>query len=176
MTVRLSIVPLAALVSIALAGAMPARADGTLRVCLDANIPPLSSKRDDEAHGFDLAVAQAVAQRLGRKLDIQWFESEVDEDSNPAEEANALLSDGRCQLVAGYPLFASALGEPQSERSKLPDYEGAKREDWRRWVRLNKLVASRGYRFAPLVVVLGPRVVDRHVSSLGDLKDLEPVR
>jgi ABC-type amino acid transport substrate-binding protein len=61
---RLSTLLFLALVSIALTGVPPARADGTLRVCLDENIPPLSSKRGKEAHGFDLAVAQAIAQRL----------------------------------------------------------------------------------------------------------------
>lgn len=164
--------PLVALASIALAGGLPARAAGTLGVCLDDNVPPLSSKRGKEAHGFDLAVARALALRLGRELSIQWFESKVDNDSNPAEQANALLSDGRCQLVAGFPLFASSLGEPRAERSKLPDYEGAKPEDRRRWVRLNKIVASRPYRFDPFVVVLGPNAPAREVRSLGDLKDV----
>ena len=157
---------------LSLAGVLSARAEATLRVCLDDNIPPLSSKRGEEAHGFDLAVAQAVAQHLGRTLAVQWFESKPDNDSNLANEANALLSDGRCQLVAGYPLFADALGEPQAERSKLPDYDGAKPEDRRRWVRLNKLIASRGYRFDALVVVLGPGMGGREIHNLGDLKDV----
>lgn len=171
MRFRLSSPYFLALFWILLAGALPAGASDTLRVCLDENIPPLSSKRENEAHGFDLAVAQAVASRLGREIAIQWFESEVDKDSNPALEANALLSDGRCHLVAGYPLFASALGEPKAKRSRLPDYEGAGREDRQRWVPLNEIVASRGYRFAPLVVVLGPRKASRQISSLGDLKE-----
>ena len=164
-----------ALFSIPLAAATPAGADGMLRVCLERNIPPLSFKREDTAYGFDLAVAQAVASRLGREIAIQWFESEVDKDSNPSLKANALLSDGRCQVIAGYPLFASALGVPKAERSRLPDYEGAKREDRRRWVPLNELIASIGYRFAPLGVVLGPNMASRQIRSLGDLKDLRLV-
>ena len=174
MTSRIPVLCLLALVWlvwIPLAGAAPGGTSGTLRVCLDENIPPLSSKRENEAHGFDLAVAQAVASRLGREIAIQWFKSEMDKDSNPASEANALLSDGRCHLVAGFPLFASALGEPKAKRSKLPDFEGARLEDRRRWVPLNEIIASRGYRFAPLVVVLGARMASRQVSSLGDLKD-----
>jgi ABC-type amino acid transport substrate-binding protein len=174
MAVRPSIIRSVALVWITLAGTLagapPAGAESTLAVCLDENVPPLSAKRG--AHGFDLAVAQAVALRTGRTIAVQWFESKVDNDSNPANQANALLSDGRCQLVAGYPLFAGALGDPQGERSKLPDYDGARPEDRRRWVRLGKLVATRGYRFDPLVVVLGPRMVDREIRSLGDLKDI----
>ena len=172
MTFRLWIPYFLVLVWTPLAGATPAGTSGTLRVCLDENIPPLSSKRENEAHGFDFAVAQAIASRLGREIAIQWFASQSDKDSNPALGTNALLSDGRCHLVAGYPLFASALGEPKAKRSRLPDYEGARREDRQRWVPLNEIVASRGYRFAPLVVVLGPMKASRHVSRLGDLKDL----
>jgi ABC-type amino acid transport substrate-binding protein len=164
-----------AIFSIPLAAATPAGADGTLRVCLEQNSPPLSFKHQNTAYGFDLAVAQGVASRLGREIAIQWFESEVDKDSNPSLKANALLSDGRCQVIAGYPLFASALGVPKAERSRLPDYEGAKPEDRRRWVPLNELIASIGYRFAPLGVVLGPNTANRQIRSLGDLKDLRLV-
>ena len=151
--------------------AAPGRADSTLRVCLDENIPPLSYKHGKVRGGFDLAVAQAVALRLGRTLEIQWFESKLDSDSNPTQQVNALLSDGRCQLVAGYPLVASTLGEPEAERSRLPDYDGAKPEDRRRWVQLQNLIASRGYRFDPLVIVLGPKLAAEPVRSLSDLKD-----
>ena len=155
-----------------LAGAAaPALADGgPLRVCLDEGIPPLSSNRRGEARGFDLAVAQAVAARLGRDAAVQWFESELDDDGDPAEQANALLSDGRCRLVGGYPLFADALGRPESARSRLPEYEGAEAGDRRRWVPLNELAASRAYRFVPLAVVLGPGMAGRAIDSLGDLK------
>ena len=151
---RLAAVSLVILVWLPSAGVLPARAEGTLRVCLEENLPPLSSRRGKEAQGFAVAVAQSVARRVGRTFAIQWFESKLDSDSNPAQQANALLSDGRCELLAGYPLFTSALGDSQAERSKLPDYEGAKPEDRRRWVRLNKLIASLGYRFDPQVVVL----------------------
>ena len=175
MTFRLRLHYFLAIFSIPLAAAMPAGADGTLRVCLEQNSPPLSFKHQNSSYGFDLAVAQGVASRLGREIAIQWFESEVDKDSNPSLKANALLSDGRCQVIAGYPLFASALGVPKAERSRLPDYEGAKPEDRRRWVPLNELIASIGYRFAPLGVVLGPNTANRQIRSLGDLKDLRLV-
>jgi ABC-type amino acid transport substrate-binding protein len=175
MTFRLRLHYLLAIFSIPLAAATPAGADGTLRVCLEQNSPPLSFKHQNSSYGFDLAVAQGVASRLGRELAIQWFESKVDKDSNPSLKANALLSDGRCQVIAGYPLFASALGVPKAERSRLPDYEGAKPEDRRRWVPLNELIASIGYRFAPLGVVLGPNMANHQIRSLGDLKDLRLV-
>ena len=99
----------------------------------------------------------------------------MDGDDNPAEQTNALLSDGRCQLVLGYPLFASALGQPDAQRARLPDYDGAKPGDRRRWVQLNEVVASRGYRFDPMVVVLGPSAAHRAVRSLADLEGMRLV-
>lgn len=173
---RLPAALLAAALVACMATAAPARTEeGPLRVCLDENVPLLSAKRGKEAHGFDLAVARAVGRRLGREVEIQWFESELDDDSDPVREANALLSDGRCRLIGGYPLFATALGEPSSARSRLPDYDGAQAKDRRRSVQLNTLVGSRGYRFAPLVVALGPKAADRRIGRLGDLKDLRLV-
>src|SRR5659263_288701 len=84
--------------------------DDVLKVCLDEDLPPLSAHhRGAPDRGFDVALAQAVAGRLGRSLQIQWFESKLDEDSSPALEANALLSDGRCSLVGGYALTKDSL-------------------------------------------------------------------
>ncbi|MDQ2801823.1 MAG: transporter substrate-binding domain-containing protein [Pseudomonadota bacterium] len=154
-------------------GAPPARADPALTVCLDETIPPLSFKQGEEAGGFDLAVSGAVAKRLGRKLVVQWFEGGRDSDDRTDLQANALLSDGRCQLVAGYALIADALGKPDADRSKLPTYEGAKADDRRRWVRLGSLIATRGYRFEPLTVVLGPKAAEHTVHRLGDLAGLK---
>ena len=62
--------------------AIPAVAAGdVLRVCLDEDLPPLSvHHRGKPASGFDVALAQAIAEKLGRSLEIQWFESKLDED------------------------------------------------------------------------------------------------
>ncbi len=79
-----------------------AAAEETLRICLNGNIPPYSFHKGKEAGGFDLAVAEAVAKRLGRELAVQWFETGIDTDSSLTLQANALLSDGRCQLVGGF--------------------------------------------------------------------------
>ena len=160
------------LAAMTLAWPLPARADDMLRVCLDKKASS-ALRPDSKADGFDFGVAQAVARRLGRAISVQWFETEADRDNNPAAQVNALLSDGRCQLVGGLPLFASAVGDPPSERSRLPEFDGAKPEDRRRWVPLSKLVASRGYRFDPLVVVLG-RGMER--STIGSLRELKVAR
>src|SRR6478672_8599610 len=125
----------ALLVATLLAGtSLPAAADdNTLSVCLNEDLPPLSvHHRGKPGSGFDVELAEAVAKELGRPLRIQWFESKLDEDSSPALEANALLSDGRCALVSGYALTRDSLVVPGVKTARLPDFAGATRDDRRR--------------------------------------------
>lgn len=165
----------AAVAALLLAGtAIPAPAQDTLRVCLDENVPPYSVRHGRGGSGFDLAVVDAVATRLGRRLAVQWFESKVETDSSSTLAANALLSDGRCQLVAGYPLIKDALGKPVAETARLPDYDGATPDDRRRRVALGTLVPSRAYHHAPLTVVLAPGVA-KPITGLADLEGLKLV-
>jgi ABC-type amino acid transport substrate-binding protein len=149
----------------------PARADA-LRVCLDENIPLYSVHRGGAGSGFDFAVADAVAKRLGRALEVQWFESKLDEESSSALAANALLSDGKCALVGGYALVRDALGKPGAETARLPDHEGARPADRRRAVPLGTLVPGRPYHYAALTVVLGPGAASRVITGLADLDGL----
>jgi ABC-type amino acid transport substrate-binding protein len=168
----------AAIVLSAMAAMAPARAaDAPLKVCLDENLPPLSVHRKGEPDsGFDVALAQALADRLGRPLLIQWFESRLDEDSSPALEANALLSDGRCSLVGSYALTTDSLVIPGVKTAKLPDFDGATRADRTRRVPLGVLTPSQPYIYSPLTVVLGPKAVetarDRRIGGIGDLAGL----
>ena len=170
--IRLRVTALAALVLAGTATIAPAQ--DTLSVCLDENVPPYSARHGRDGSGFDLAVAEAVAQRLGRSLAVQWFESKVETDSSSTLAADALLSDGRCQLVAGYPLIKDALGKPAVETARLPDYDGATPADRRRRVALGTLVASRAYHHAPLTVVLAPGVA-KPITGLADLEGLKLV-
>ena len=150
-----------------------AAADETLKICLDEDLPPLSlHRRGKPDSGFDVALAQAVAAKLGRPLKIQWFESKLDEDSGPALEANALLSDGRCSLVGSYALTKDFLVVPGIKTAKLPDFEGATGPDHRRRVPLGVLAPSRPYIYSALTVVLGAKARDRHVAGIGDLAGL----
>jgi ABC-type amino acid transport substrate-binding protein len=170
--IRLRATAVAALVLAGIATMAPAQ--DTLRVCLDENVPPYSVRHGGGGSGFDLAVAEAVAKRLGRSLAVQWFESKVETDSSSTLAANALLSDGRCQLIAGYPLIKDALGKPAAETARLPDYDGATPADRRRRVALGTLVASRAYHHAPLTVVLAPGVA-KPITGLADLEGLKLV-
>ena len=148
-------------------------AEEPLKVCLDENLPPLSvHHRGKPDSGFDVALAEAVADRLGRPLKIQWIESKLDEDSSPALEANALLSDGRCSLVGGYALTQDALVVPGVKTAKLPDFDGATRDDRRRRVPLGVLAPSQPYIYSALTIVLGPKARERRIAGVGDLAGL----
>jgi len=171
MKVRLAALGLAAIFS---AMAIVARAsEDPLKVCLDEDRPPFSSHhRGKPGSGFDVALAQAIADRLGRPLKIQWFESKLDEDSSPQLEVNALLSDGRCSLVGGYALTKDSLVVPGLKTARLPDFDGATRDDRRRRVELGVLAPSQPYIYSPITVVLGPRARGRKVNGIGDLTGL----
>jgi ABC-type amino acid transport substrate-binding protein len=157
-----------------LAMATTARAaEDPLKVCLDENLPPLSlHQRGKPDSGLDVALAQAVAERLGRPVKIQWFESKLDESSSPALEANALLSDCRCALVGSYALTNDSLKVPGVKTAKLPDFEGATRDDRRRRVPVGVLAPSLPYVYSPLTVVLGEKARGRKISGVGDLAGL----
>ncbi|WP_158670197.1 transporter substrate-binding domain-containing protein [Bradyrhizobium guangdongense] len=151
-------------------------ADDSLKICLDEDRPPLSMHhRGKPDAGFDVLLAKAMAERLGRPLAIQWFESRLDEDSSPQLEANALLSDGRCSLVGGYALTQDSLVVPGMKTARLPDFTGATRDDRRRRVPLGVLAPSRPYVYSPMTVVLGPKARGRKIGDIGDLAGLRLV-
>ncbi len=143
----------------------------TLDVCLEANDPPLSV-RNGNPPGFAVALSRSVAEHLGRELRVQWFVSRDDPDANLVKEANALLSDGRCQLVAEFPLATDTLGPPPAPVGRLPPFDGAAPEDRRRWVKLGELAATRPYRQDALTVLLSARQGERPVHKLADLAGL----
>lgn len=147
-----------------------------LKICLDEDRPPLSAHRRGKPDaGFDVSLAQAIADKLGRPLRIQWFETKLDEEASPQLEANALLSDGRCSLVGGYALTKDTLVVPGMKTARMPDFDGATREDRRRRVELGVLVPSQPYVYSPMTVVLGPKARDRKINEIGDLAGLRLV-
>jgi ABC-type amino acid transport substrate-binding protein len=143
-----------------------------LRVCMNEDVPPYSVARGESGSGFDVALATALARHLGRALEIQWFESKMDEESSPTLEANALLSDRRCDLMAGYPLVMHSLGRPTAKSARLPGFRGAGAGDRRRRVDLGELIASRPYQRAPLALLLAPGIAKRQIGNLRDVADL----
>jgi ABC-type amino acid transport substrate-binding protein len=163
----------AAFVFLAVAPSLAEDADkSALRICLNEELPPFSVRNKQGGSGFDLLAAQALAKRLGRLLDVQWYESKLDEDASSAIEANALLSDGRCDLFAGYPLVKDALGKPGLETARLPDFAGARPADRRRRVALGTLTPTTPYHFAGLTVVLAGKAKERRITNLANLEGL----
>ena len=59
----------------AAAGGVENSNEGTLRVCLNEDVPPYSVRHGSAGTGFDLLIAEAIAKRLGQSLAVQWFES-----------------------------------------------------------------------------------------------------
>jgi hypothetical protein len=149
----------------------PLRAAEVLSVCLDENIPLYSLHEKRESSGFFVLLSEAIAERLGRTLKIQWFETKLDPDDSRTLAANALLSDGRCALVGNYPLTRATLGKPGAPTARMPDFDGATAADRRRRVELGTLVPSRAVLYAPLTVVLAPGK-DKAVKGLDDLDGL----
>lgn len=135
-----------------------------LKVCLESGPPPVSSK---ERGGIDLAVAQQVADWLGRPLEIVWYEVEDDADSSPAAQVNGLLSAGVCQLAGGFPLVSDGLRVPLTEKYPLVLPDGS-----RRFVTLGTLIHTAPYRSVDFRVVLGASADMRTVSKLDDLRGL----
>src|SRR3954466_815327 len=153
---------------LAAAAAAARAADDPLKICLDEVRPPLSvHHKGRRGSGSGVRLAQAIADRPGRPLTIQWFESKLDEDSSPQLEANALLSDGRCSLVGGYALTTDSLVKPGMKTARLPDFSGATRDDRRRRVALGVLAPSQPYAYSPMTVVLGPKARGRKIADIG---------
>ncbi len=152
------------------AAAAPTASDGDpLSVCFQSSDPPLSNRRGNGPEGFAVALSRVIAKHLGRDLRVQWFVSRDDADADLIKDANALLSDGRCELMAEYPLGVDTLGRPVAPVVKLPPFEGAGPDDRGRWVKVGELVATQPYRLDALTIVLPGRETARHVSKLSDL-------
>jgi ABC-type amino acid transport substrate-binding protein len=169
MTSRRSAAIFAAVLLVVAGLVKPACAEEVLRVCLDANVPPWSMYDGAKRGGFDWAVADMVAKRIGRRFAVQWFETKPDPDDSTTLAANALLSDRRCQLVGGYPLVESTLGKPGIKSARMPDIVGARPTDRGRSIELGTLMPSRAYHFAALTVVLGAGAASARITDLANL-------
>ncbi len=117
-------------------------------------------------------LAQAVAEGLGRRLEIQWFESKLDEDSSPALEANALLSDGRCSLRRQLRFHAGFAGRAGREDREAA---GFRRRHPRRPPPARRDRRSRADQALYVLVAdgcAGPQARDRQIAGIGDLSGL----
>jgi ABC-type amino acid transport substrate-binding protein len=141
-----------------------------LKVCIAEDNEPLSYVRDGKPRGFDVRIAQAIADELGRPLRIVPFETEYERESTLAREVDALLSSQVCELASGFPLLREDFGVPIGA-ARTPDFPGAKRFRERPFVALLQMSPSRPYQGMALVVT-SRREVARPVKRLSDLSGL----
>lgn len=148
-------------------------ATGELKVCLEDGSPPYSYKFGKRKGGFDLVLAEKLAEKLGRNLKIQWYESEEDDEVIPIYEVNALMSAGFCDLVGGMGLVKSNLSKPVQPSAALPEWEGMKRSERGTRVALGELIATAPYLRAGLTIVLGADKAGTEVRTLSDLNGMK---
>ncbi len=139
-----------------------------LKVCMAASNPPLSYRAGGEERGLEVAVARAIAGELGRPLKVVFFESQYEREVSLAQEVNAMLSSGVCELASGYALFAADLGAPSRPNARTPDHDGAKPRRERPFVTLSRLAATRAYYTMAMGVIT--REPGMRVDSLVDLQ------
>lgn len=156
------------------AGVVAAAQAETLTVCLEENTPPFSWKDTKGQGGFDLALSKVVAERLGRTLAVQWYEVPETPDNDkpaPSRGKNALLSAGKCQLVAGFPLSEPMLRK-EVDTSRFVDFEGETKADRGRMVKLDEMAPAKPYHFLPFSVLMAPKNAGKQVKDLDDLAGL----
>jgi ABC-type amino acid transport substrate-binding protein len=142
-----------------------------LKICVADGNAPLSHRVNGEPRGLDVALSRAIAGAMGRPLQLVFFESEYDRDRTLAQEVNAMLSSGVCELASGFALFASDLGAPARASARTPDYEGAKPRRLRPFVALRALAATRAYyAMAMGVVTRDPALAVDSLAALQNLK------
>ncbi len=146
--------------------------EGTLTVCLARNGGAMSGWRAGGGAGLDYRVAEAVAGKLGLPLDVAWFETEPEEESDPVRETYAMLAMGLCDLAPAHPLYASALGPPPSKTAAPPRWDD--KPDWwgTKQVKLEPVAATHPYMRSEFGLVLGPAAEGRTVRGLKDLAGL----
>jgi len=143
-----------------------------LRFCLEDGSPPYSYKFGERMGGFELLLAERLSQKLDKKLYVQWYESEDDDEVVPIYEVNALLSANFCDFVGGLALIESNLRKPVQPSAALPDYDGMKRSDRGTRVDLGELVSTVPFIHAGLTVVLSAENEGTSVKRLSDLNEL----
>ena len=134
-----------------------------LKLCVAKDATPLSR--------LDVELGGAIARDMGRPFEVVYFESEYEADKNLALEVNALLSSEVCELVSGFPLFASDLGAPARATARTPGYPGAKPPPLRPFVPLRALAASKPYYAMAMGVIT--RDPNLSVQTLADLQKLK---
>ncbi|MEM7424620.1 MAG: c-type cytochrome [Pseudomonadota bacterium] len=145
---------------------------GKLTACLAKNGGVMSSWRHGGGTGLDYFLAEAIAERSGLELEVTWFESEQEEESNPVKEIYGMLSYDLCDIAPGVALYDTARAPYAGQRAALPrwrdrpDHLGQEFQ-----VDLKPVQLSTPYARVEFAIVVREGVPDRF-SSLKDLEGL----
>ncbi|WP_165784551.1 c-type cytochrome [Zhengella mangrovi] len=147
--------------------------EGRLTACLPSNGGALSRRRYQGGAGLDYVLSEALAARLGLTLEVVWYESEPEEESDPVRETYALLSKPVCDIVPDHPLYESNIGAPPADRAAPPRWSTMP-QFWTQAMQVDlvPVAATRPYRRAELGIVVGPKAANRTIGKLSDLAGL----
>ncbi|MGB4344825.1 MAG: hypothetical protein WBJ21_00350 [Burkholderiaceae bacterium] len=145
----------------------------SLTVCLNKDNAPFSFKKESGPGGFDYLLAQAVAQQLGKSLEVKWYEKERRSRGPVSVKTSVLINAGVCELVGGFPLIQSSLDRPSGESASLPPIDGMTPENPKRSIAGSQLMASAPYHFAGVTAVLGPKMALQKLESLDQAKSYQ---
>lgn len=137
-----------------------------LTLCLEENSAPFSSPNG----GIDNDIGQLLADELGRPLQIVWFQSEDGDEGSSANQINALLSSGLCELVGGFPLATDSLTPSPAKTYplELPD-------QGRKLIRLKGIDHSLPYFSVSYALILGRGQQGLEINSLDNLTSLRVI-
>ncbi len=144
-----------------------------LAVCFEYNNKPYAFRTGSTNHGLDIDLSMQLGKRLGESVKVQWFDGAMSDNNPVSLDANALLSSGVCDLVAGYALMQNSIGPPEAHWARVPEYAGGpKRAADRPVVPLGTLHASLPYRREALVIVSDLAKPLPAIEGLADLRSL----
>ena len=162
----------AAVVLTTIAAIQAVAAGDVLRVCLDEDLPPLSvHHRGKPASGFDVALAQAIAESSAGRCKSS---------GSKASWTRILAGAGNQCVALRWSLFAGRRlcpdhGLPGGAGPQNRETAGFRRRhgpDHRRRVPLGVLKPSHPYIYSALTVVLGPKAANHRITGIGDLAGL----
>ncbi|MEX0285240.1 MAG: c-type cytochrome [Paracoccaceae bacterium] len=149
-------------------------AEGKLTACLARNGGALSGKRSDGGVGLDYLVLADIAEALELDLDVVWFESEQEEESDPVRESYAQLAYPLCDITASHPLYENTFGPPHTPTAALPRWLHMPTTfNLRSHVTLKPVAVTRPYMRSEIGMVVRPKIQDFSMEGLEDLHGLK---
>lgn len=147
---------------------------GTLTACLAKNGGVMSSRRAKGGAGLDYELAAALADQMGLALEVEWFESEQEEESTPIREIYAMLAYDVCDVMPGFVLYETSLSAFYKTRAALPRYDNKPTHLGQEFqVDLKPISVSDPYARMEMGVVYRSPEFEREITQIADLEGLK---